>query len=259
MATKSGSSIWSTKFTQRWCLAALGFLVGGAAACTERELETGAGAAEVAVSSGGVTVDVVTTNVWNTGFNGAVRITNNAFSASITSFEVVFRLGGSASITGTPWNGNISAPDASGARTATQPSWLPSSPIATGQTWEVGFPGGGTFAGSTIVSLRINNQTIPIGGDPVPPIVSLSASSTSITTAGTLTLTANATDNVGVVRVEFLEGANVINTDTSAPYTTSVALTSASNGAHTYTARAVDASGLAATSTPQRAPRCLRS
>src|ERR1041384_4840568 len=125
--------IWSTKCTQRWLVPALA-LLAGVQACTDPDADTRAIAADVAVTGGGVTVDVVTTSSWNTGFNGAVRITNTAFPSPITSFEVVFRLGGSASISGTSWNGDITAPDGSGNRTATQPSWLPSQPIATGQT-----------------------------------------------------------------------------------------------------------------------------
>ena len=244
--------IHSKTYARRWLLPALG-LVLGAAACAGQDT-TSADTADVAVSGGGVTVDVVTTDVWNTGFNGAVRITNTAFPSPITSFEIVFRLGGSAQITGTPWNGNISAPDGSGARTATQPPWQSSNPIVTGQTWNVGFPGGGTFAGSTVVSVRINGQAIPIGGgggggDTTPPTVSLSASSTSVTTAGTLTLNATASDAGGIARVEFRDGGNSFSTDTSAPYSASVALTSANNGTHTYTARAVDNAGNATTST----------
>jgi endoglucanase len=225
-------------------------LLAGAVACAAPD--TAAEHAEVAVSGGGVTVDVVTTNAWDTGFNGAVRITNNAFPSPITSFEVVFRLGGSASVSGTAWNGNISAPDGSGARTATHPSWLPSNPIRVGQTWEVGFPGGGRFVSSTVVSVRINGQAIPIGGgdggDATPPTVTLSSSSTSVTTAGTITLTASATDNVGVTRVELRDGNNLLSIDTSAPYTASVGLTSAHNGTRAYTARAFDAAGNSATS-----------
>jgi endoglucanase len=233
-------------------LPAFGLLVG-AVACAAPD--TTADTAEVAVSGGGVTVDVVTTNAWNTGFNGAVRITNSAFPSPITSFEVVFRLGGSASIVGPSWNGDISAPDGTGARTATQPSWLPSSPITVGRTWEVGFPGAGTFVSSTVVSVRINGQAIPLGGgggggDTAAPTVTLSSSSTSVTTAGTITLTASATDNVGVARVEFRDGNNLLSTDTSAPYLASVGLTSAHNGTHVYTARAIDAAGNAGTSAP---------
>src|SRR5215813_3875612 len=118
---------------RRWPLLALG-LVLGAGACAGQDI-TGAASDEVAVSGGGVTVDVVTTNVWQGGFNGAVRIINNSFPSPISSFQVVFTLGGSASISGTPWNGDIAAPDATGARSATQPSWLVNQPITTGQTW----------------------------------------------------------------------------------------------------------------------------
>ena len=161
---------------QRWPLLALG-LVLGAGACAGQDI-LGASADEVAVSGGGVTVDVLATNSWQGGFNGAVRIINTSFPAPITSFQVVFQLGGGASISGTPWNGDIAAPDASGARSATQPSWLPTQPIATGQTWDVGFPGSGAFVSSTVVSVKINGQSIAIGGgggpgpDTTPPTVS---------------------------------------------------------------------------------------
>lgn len=244
---------------RRWSLLALG-LVLGAEACAGQD-NTGVVAAEVAVSGGGVTVDVLPTNSWQGGFNGAVRITNNSFPSPITSFQVVFQLGGSASISGTPWNGDISAADASGARTASQPSWLANQPITTGQTWDVGFPGSGAFVSSTVVSVRINGQSIAIGGggggsgsgsgaDTTPPTVAVSSSSTNVTSAGSISLNATATDNVGVVRVEFRDGTTLLNTVTSAPFSTSVALTSTNNGTHTYTAKAFDAAGNAATSAP---------
>jgi len=235
--------------TYRRCLHPALALVLGAAACAGQDVS--ADEAEVAVSGGGVTVDVLPTNVWNTGFNGAVRIVNNSFPAPITTFEIVFRLSGSASVTGTPWNGNITPPDGNGERTVTQPSWM--NPIQTGGSWDVGFNGSGTFVSSTIVRVRINGQLIPIGGgggggDTTPPTASISASSTNVTTAGTLTLSASASDNDRVARVEFREGSTVLSTDTSAPYSASVALTAANNGSHTYTARAVDGAGNATTS-----------
>lgn len=224
-----------------------------AAACDDPPAHSSGAVAAVAVSGGGVTVDVVTTNVWDTGFNGAVRITNTAFPAPITSFEVVFKLAGNATVVGTGWNGNVSGADASGNRAATHPDWLSTNPIRQGQTWEVGFNGAGTFSGSTIVSVRLNGQLIPIGGggpgdDTTPPTVSLTSSATSVTAAGNITLTATASDNVGVTRVEFYDGANPLGTDTSSPYTQVVALTAASNGTRSYTARAFDAAGNSGTS-----------
>ena len=206
------------------------------------------GTAAVAVSGSGVTVDVVTTgNPWQGGFPGAVRIVNTAFASPITSFEVVFSMG-SATVTGTPWNGNITGP-VSGNYTATGPSWLQYQPIGTGKTWDVGFNGSGTFTSSTIVSVKINGQVIPIGGPTDnPPTVSLASSATTVTTASTVTLTATAADDVGVSRVEFYEGTTLLATDTTAPYTHAIAFTAANNGSHGYTARAVDTAGQTATS-----------
>src|SRR6185369_8624632 len=93
---------------------------------------------------------------------------------------------------------------------------------------------------STADSLTVN---IPTGGDTTPPSVSISspASGTTYTTAQTVTITAAASDTVGVTKVEFYDGATLKATDTTAPYTYAWAITSANNGAHSWTAKAYDA------------------
>jgi endoglucanase len=205
----------------------------------------------VSASGGGITVDVLATNSWNGGFNGAVRITDTAFASPITAFEIVFKLGGTASVVaGSPWNGNIAAADTSGNRSATNPDWLQFQPIQIGQTWDVGFNGSGAFTDSTVVSVKINGTTIVIGGtgsggggDTTKPVVSLASSATTVTTAGNITLTATATDNVGVTGVDFFDGATLLGSDTTSPYTLTVALTGANNGTRSYTAKASDAAG----------------
>jgi hypothetical protein len=69
------------------------------------------------------------------------------------------------------------------------------------------------------------------------------------TVSGTISVTANASDNVGVVGVQFkLDGANLGAEDTSAPYAVSWNTTAAANGSHTLTATARDAAGNTATS-----------
>lgn len=214
---------------------------------------------EVAVSGSGVTVDVVTTNSWAGGFNGAVRITDTAFASPITSFSIAFTLASGATVAGAAWNGNISAPDATGKLTATNPDWLQFNAIQVGQVWDVGFNGSNTFAGATIASVTINGQVITLGGsgsgsgsapgDKVSPVASLASSATAVTTASSITLTATATDNVGVTKVDFFDGTTLLGTDTATPFTQTVALTSANNGTHTYTARASDAAGNTGTST----------
>jgi endo-1,4-beta-xylanase len=69
-----------------------------------------------------------------------------------------------------------------------------------------------------------------------------------VTAAGPLTLTATASDNVGVTRVDFSDGSSPLGGDTSSPFTFTVNLTSANNGNHSYTAIARDAAGNTATS-----------
>jgi len=64
------------------------------------------------------------------------------------------------------------------------------------------------------------------------------------------TLQASASDNVGVTQVVFYDGATVLGTDTTAPYSVSWNLTNAAKGTHTLTARAHDAAGNVTTSAP---------
>jgi hypothetical protein len=64
------------------------------------------------------------------------------------------------------------------------------------------------------------------------------------------TIQASASDNVGVTQVVFYDGASVMGTDTTAPYSVSWNLLSATKGTHTLTARAYDAAGNVTTSAP---------
>ncbi|MFN0153264.1 MAG: PQQ-dependent sugar dehydrogenase, partial [Gaiella sp.] len=64
------------------------------------------------------------------------------------------------------------------------------------------------------------------------------------TLAGTITVTATASDNVGVAGVQFLlDGAPLGAEDTASPFETHWATTTAANGSHTLSARARDAAG----------------
>src|SRR5690606_27016875 len=68
---------------------------------------------------------------------------------------------------------------------------------------------------------------------------------------GTVTITANATDNIGVVGVQFLvDGVNFGSEDLSSPYSISWNTGTATNGSHAITARARDAAGNITTSIP---------
>ncbi|HEY2346424.1 MAG TPA: Ig-like domain-containing protein [Xanthomonadaceae bacterium] len=83
------------------------------------------------------------------------------------------------------------------------------------------------------------------GGDTTPPTVSASESGSS----GTITLSATASDNVGVARVEFYVDGVLKSTDTTSPYSATLDSTTLANGSHTLTAKAYDAANNVGTST----------
>jgi hypothetical protein len=86
--------------------------------------------------------------------------------------------------------------------------------------------------------------------DTTAPSVSMTAPASGATVSGAaVTVSANAIDNVAVTSVQFLlDGAALGAPDTSAPYSIDWDSTAVSNGTHTLSARASDASGNAATS-----------
>lgn len=86
--------------------------------------------------------------------------------------------------------------------------------------------------------------------DSVSPAVSVTAPPAGSTVAGVVTLTADASDNVGVTKVEFFRGAGILlGTDTVEPYSLAWDSTSVP-GDHTIYAKASDQAGNVATSAP---------
>lgn len=82
----------------------------------------------------------------------------------------------------------------------------------------------------------------PTPSDTTAPTVTITAPTNGSTVSGSVAVSANATDNVGVAKVEFRVDGALKSTDTSSPYgfiwdTTSLV------GSHTLEARAVDAAG----------------
>jgi hypothetical protein len=91
------------------------------------------------------------------------------------------------------------------------------------------------------------NSTI----DTTPPTVSMTAPTSGATVSGSVAVSANASDNVGVASVQFmLDGGNLGSALTSSPYQISWDTTTAANGAHALTAVARDAAGNTATAVP---------
>jgi len=88
-------------------------------------------------------------------------------------------------------------------------------------------------------SCAISHAIVSHGGDSTPPTASASESGTS----GTITLSATASDNVGVTKVEFYVDSVLKGTDTTSPYSMTLDSTTLSNASHSLVAKAYDAAG----------------
>jgi hypothetical protein len=99
---------------------------------------------------------------------------------------------------------------------------------------------------STVVNVTVNNPP-----DTTPPTVTITAPANGATLANALlTVVATASDNVGVVGVQFkLDGVNFGAEDTVAPYAVGWNTLLTANGTHALTAVARDAAGSRTTST----------
>ncbi|HEU6454065.1 MAG TPA: CehA/McbA family metallohydrolase, partial [Roseateles sp.] len=90
------------------------------------------------------------------------------------------------------------------------------------------------------------NQGAANNGDTTPPTVGASETGNS----GNITLSATASDNVGVTKVEFWVDSALKGTSTTAPYAMTLDSRTLPNGSHTLVAKAFDAAANSATSAP---------
>jgi len=86
--------------------------------------------------------------------------------------------------------------------------------------------------------------------DAVPPTVTLTAPLDGASVNGLLTVSATASDNVGIDRVEFLLDGALLQTDAAAPYSISWDSSTSANGNHVLQARALDLAGNVGSSAP---------
>src|SRR5262249_26775272 len=91
----------------------------------------------------------------------------------------------------------------------------------------------------------INQASAP---DTVPPTTAITAPANGATVSGTTSVTASASDNVDVTRVEFYLDNALQSTSTAAPYQWNWNTTTSANGAHTLASHAYDAAGNVGTS-----------
>lgn len=88
------------------------------------------------------------------------------------------------------------------------------------------------------------------GGTPdtTAPTTSITSPANGATVSGTVSVTASASDNVGVTKVEFYLDGALTSTSTATPYTWNWNTTTATNGGHTLISKAYDAAGNIGTS-----------
>ncbi|MCC7327342.1 MAG: DUF1800 family protein [Burkholderiales bacterium] len=161
----------------------------------------------------------------------ATLLSANAADADGSVAKVVFMNNGApiAVVTSSPFQFNY-YPSAVGSFTLTA--------VATDDS--------GASTTSNAVALTVNTDPPPRGGNK-PPVVSLSASATSVLVNSTVSLTANASDADGAIsKVEFYNGSTLLANDATSPYTADFTPTAA--GTYTMTARAYDNFGAASVS-----------
>jgi hypothetical protein len=91
--------------------------------------------------------------------------------------------------------------------------------------------------------------TVTVFNDKTPPIVAITSPLSGAAVRATIAVNADATDNVGVVGVQFrLDGVALGSEDTASPYSVTWNTGSVTNGSHTLTSVARDAAGNTATS-----------
>jgi hypothetical protein len=114
-------------------------------------------------------------------------------------------------------------------------------------TWPAAFPG----AKLTKAVYSLYATGVDSAPNSVPPSVSMTAPAQGSTLAGTITLSATASDDVSVPSVQFrIDSANFGTPIAAPPYNLSWNTQLSSNGTHTLTAIATDGSGNQTTSSP---------
>jgi hypothetical protein len=105
--------------------------------------------------------------------------------------------------------------------------------------------------GARLVSIAADGSISVGASDTTPPAVSITSPAPGAVVSGTIPVTATASDNVGVVGVQFrYDGIPFDAEDATVPYSATAYTNNVPNGSYTFTAVARDAAGNTATSAP---------
>jgi Bacterial Ig domain/Repeat of unknown function (DUF5648) len=167
--------------------------------------------------------------------SGMVSIMTNASdNVGVTRVDMYVNNAMVASASGAPW----------------QFSWNSTSvPNGSAILRAVAFDAAGNSGTSANVSIMVGNPTAPPGPpiDPTPPTATIT-SPTGGSVSGMVAISVNASDNIGVTRVDFYANASLVGSIHGAPWQFSWNSTSVANGVAKLKAIAYDASGNSGTS-----------
>ncbi|RXK58127.1 hypothetical protein ESA94_19135 [Lacibacter luteus] len=107
-----------------------------------------------------------------------------------------------------------------------------------------------TSADPTLL-IALKGKPVSTTKDATPPVISITSPSAGATVSGTVDVTVNATDNVGVTMVSLTVDNVSVSSSTSAPFTMSWNSASVTNGTHTLKVTAKDAAGNISSNTIQ--------
>lgn len=96
-----------------------------------------------------------------------------------------------------------------------------------------------------------NGDNCAVSGDTIAPTVDMTAPAASSNVTETVTMSASASDNVGISKVEFYVNGALKNTDTTSPYSYNWDSKTAANGEASLMAKAYDAAGNSSSDTVQ--------
>src|SRR5260221_5416762 len=129
------------------------------------------------------------------------------------------------------------------------------------------FRNASTTAGRQLVAVALRALSFPLllpavvpcaaQCDTTRPTVAIVSPPSGATLCGTVPIVASASDNVGVVGVQFKhDGVDIGAEDTTAPYAVAAYTTAVANGSHTLTAGGPEATGHTNPLAPATTPRC---
>jgi len=196
---------------------------------------------ESSPTSGGFGTTLAITNLGDPINHWTLAFTPPGGQTVTSGWNATFTITSTVSVTDAGWNGSI-ATGATNATAGMQGTWSRSS---AGSAPPNPFPLPTDF---TLNGVRCTGSTA--GGNQAPTVnLTSPTAGQAFTAPATVNFVATAGDaDGGVVRVDFLNGATVIGSDTSSPYTLSWANVAAGN--YSVSARVVDSAGATTTSAP---------